>query len=72
LNFFFTAYYQLILILWFASPISQAHSGDFCILDFALTLVWLLLFVGEVTADQQQWDYQTEKYKLLDENKGNK
>lgn len=66
LNFVFTAYYQIVLIMWFASPIRKAHQNELNLYDYALTLLWILLFVGEVTADQQQWNFQTEKCKLLE------
>lgn len=31
--------------------------------------VWFLLWIGEVVADQQQWNFQTKKYKLIGEGK---
>lgn len=65
LNFAFTAYYQIVLIMWFASPIKNAHLGELNLYDYGLTLLWILFFLGQVTADQQQWNFQTEKYKLL-------
>lgn len=67
LNFFFTAYYQLILILWFSSPIFNAHEGSFSIADGVCTALWILFFAGEVTADEQQWAFQNEKHRLLRE-----
>lgn len=68
LNLVFTAYYQLVLILWFSSPIREAYSGELNAFDYGLAALWLLLFAGEVTADQQQWNFQTEKYRLLKAN----
>jgi steroid 5-alpha reductase family enzyme len=65
LNLVFTAYYQIILILWFSSPIREAYSGEINIYDYVLAVLWICLFAGEVTADQQQWNFQTEKYRLL-------
>jgi steroid 5-alpha reductase family enzyme len=65
LNFFFTAYYQLVLIYWFSSPINFSHQTSFNIVDILLTVVWLGLFAGEVIADEQQWAFQNEKYRLL-------
>ena len=46
LNFFFIAYYQLILIQWFSLPIYFSQAGEFNVVDAVLTLVWLLLFIG--------------------------
>jgi steroid 5-alpha reductase family enzyme len=68
LNFVFTAYYQLILILWFSSAIREAYTGELNIYDYGIAALWILFFAGEVTADQQQWNFQTEKYKLLKAN----
>lgn len=65
LNFAFTAYYQIILILWFSSPIREAYTGELNVYDYGLFALWLLLFAGEVVSDQQQWNFQTEKYRLL-------
>ena len=64
LTFFFTSFYQIYLIMWFSTPVHYAHSGPLNTNDYALTALWLLLFIGEVVADQQQWNYQTEKYRL--------
>ena len=36
-----------------------------------MAALWVIVFCGEVIADQQQWDFQTEKYRLLKLN-GNK
>jgi steroid 5-alpha reductase family enzyme len=46
LNFFFTAYYQLVLIMWFSSPIYKAQAGPFSLIDICLTLLWLILWIG--------------------------
>lgn len=56
------------MILWFASPIKEAYAGELNIYDYLLLALWLFLFAGEVTADQQQWNFQTEKYQLLKAN----
>lgn len=45
LSFFFVAYYQLILIQWFASPIYLSHRGEFNLVDGLLCVVWAVLFV---------------------------
>lgn len=72
LNIVFISYYQIILILWFSSPVYAAHEGPLNLVDIVLTFAWLAFFAGEVTADQQQWNFQTEKYRLLKENNNNK
>ena len=64
LTFFFTSFYQIYLIMWFSSPIYSAYEGEMQITDYGLVGVWIGLFVVEVIADQQQWNYQTEKYRL--------
>jgi steroid 5-alpha reductase family enzyme len=51
--------------MWFSSPIRMAHQQQLNLYDYAITLLWILFFVGEVVADQQQWNFQTEKYRLL-------
>lgn len=71
LNFFFIAYYQLVLIQWFSAPIYFAHNGPLNTIDYALIGVWVLLFTAEFVADQQQWNFQSAKYKLLKENGNN-
>lgn len=51
--------------MWFSSPVMNAHQGELNFNDYAITLLWILCFLGEVVADQQQWNFQTEKYSLL-------
>lgn len=66
LTFFFTSYYQVILIYWFSAPIKySAEPAQLTLLDLALFGLWILFFAGETIADQQQWDFQTTKYRLL-------
>lgn len=40
------------------------HSSDYVAIG-----LWIILWLGEVIADQQQWNFQTKKYKLLAEKK---
>lgn len=70
LNFFFTSYYQLILIYWFTSPIYYASNPELNVFDIILFLVWIVLFLGETIADNQQWEFQTTKHKMLKQNGG--
>jgi steroid 5-alpha reductase family enzyme len=54
--------------MWFSSPIHFAQPGPFTLTDGLLTLLWTLCFLGEIVADQQQWNFQSEKYRLLKDN----
>lgn len=71
-SFTFIAIYQHLLLLAFASPAwaaltldpkSRAATLNGC--DYALTALFVVLLLGETTADQQQWNFQTAKYALL-------
>lgn len=55
LNFFFTSYYQLFLIYWFTSPIYYSSNQELNLFDFVLFLLWIVLFLGETIADNQQF-----------------
>ena len=46
LNFFFIAYYQLILIQWFASPIYAAHQKPFNWIDILLSILALTVLAA--------------------------
>jgi steroid 5-alpha reductase family enzyme len=65
-NLFFISLYQNTLILLFTLPIVvawQGHNVPLGIWDIALALLMLGFIVMETVADQQQYDYQTEKYR---------
>lgn len=65
-NLLFICGYQNALILLFTLPVFaiwQADLGELTWLDAALTVIFLCLLVLEFVADQQQYDYQTEKYR---------
>ena len=68
LNLFFIAYYQIILIQWFSSPIYAASEKPLNLVDIMLTILWVVLLLTEITADNQQWNFQKRKYELLAEN----
>ena len=70
-NFFFISYYQLVLIFLFTAPVYLSSNLYFNIYDIALTAIWLILFVGEVIADEQQWEFQSKKYALLKQHNNN-
>ncbi len=65
-NLFFISLYQNTLILLFTLPIVvawQGHNVPLGIWDIVLASLMLGFIVMETVADQQQYDYQTEKYR---------
>lgn len=66
-NLFFISLYQNTLILLFTLPIVAAWQGDGNLqaADWLLALVFVGLLVLETVADQQQYDYQTEKHRKI-------
>lgn len=68
-NLFFISLYQMGLILLMTLPIVKSmEGGPLTIMDILLTLMFLLFLVIETLADQQQWDYQKEKYRRINKN----
>jgi len=59
--------FQQLVILAFSSPAAAAAQSDapLCAFDYAGTLIFLNLFVGETIADYQMMEYQTEKYRRI-------
>jgi steroid 5-alpha reductase family enzyme len=67
-NFFFISFYQQGLILLFTLPIVYGWTADGSALtsmDALLTGAFLVILALEFVADQQQWNYQTEKHRRL-------
>ena len=69
-NVVFIALYQNILIFLIVLPAYVALRADAAApaltpLDLLATAAFLGLLAMETVADQQQWDFQTEKYRLL-------
>lgn len=65
-NLFFISLYQNTLILLFTLPIVvawQGHNIPLGIWDIVLALLMLGFIIMETVADQQQYNYQTEKYR---------
>jgi steroid 5-alpha reductase family enzyme len=63
-NLTFISIFQNILLLFIACPIYYVASHRTVPLnlwDFGCTLLFLCLFILEVTADQQQWDFHGDK-----------
>lgn len=69
-NLFFISFYQMGLILLFTLPILKSTSGsELGLTDFVLACLFLILIAIEAIADQQQWTFQKEKYRQLEEGK---
>jgi steroid 5-alpha reductase family enzyme len=67
-NLFFISFYQQGLILLFTLPSVMAYQGHgqpLNWLDWAAAALFLALVAIETIADQQQYDYQTEKYRRI-------
>ncbi|MFN0204335.1 MAG: DUF1295 domain-containing protein [Bacteroidia bacterium] len=70
-NLFFISLYQNSLILSFTLPIVVAWQGadtPINAIDIVASILLLTCLVIETVADQQQYDYQTEKYRLKNNN----
>jgi len=72
-NVFFIAFYQNILLFLMASPAyviyKNRENSELNILDFLAALIFVICLVGETTADEQQWQFQNLKRKLIKERK---
>lgn len=67
-NLFFICIYQNILIFLFGLPILaslQAGANPLSIWDVLLAFAFLFFLVIEFIADQQQYEFQTEKYRRI-------
>lgn len=64
-NLFFISAYQMALILMFTLPALKAIGSDepLGIMDYILAAIFVLLVVMEFVADQQQYNFQQEKYR---------
>ncbi|MDP5168988.1 MAG: DUF1295 domain-containing protein, partial [Bacteroidia bacterium] len=65
-NLFFIALYQHALIWLFCMPALVAIAGigtPLGLIDYLAAGLFLLFVAGETAADQQQYDFQTEKYR---------
>jgi steroid 5-alpha reductase family enzyme len=65
-NFFFIAFYQNFLLWLITLPAIIAYAGHNKALgwaDYLIGAVLIGLIVVETIADQQQWEFQTEKYR---------
>ena len=68
-NLFFISAYQNILIFSFTVPILSALSSNaqpqINAIDWLLSFIFIIAVVIEFIADQQQYDFQTEKHRRL-------
>lgn len=66
-NLFFISLYQNALILLFTLPALAAWQGNAPLnwLDYLAAALYLGFVVFETVADQQQWNFQQEKYRRL-------
>ena len=71
-NLFFISAYQNVLIFLFTVPILTTLYSDAPVTltnaDYVLGLFYVLFVVIEFIADQQQYDFQTEKYRRINNN----
>lgn len=67
-NLFFICFYQNTLIFLFTLPVLSGiaeNAAPLGIWDYLLATVYVGLVVMEYIADQQQYDFQTEKYRRI-------
>lgn len=67
-NLMFICFYQNVLIFLFTLPILTALSASAApvgAIDYILSLIIIVLIIIEFIADQQQYDFQTEKYRRI-------
>jgi steroid 5-alpha reductase family enzyme len=67
-NLLFICFYQNALIFLFTLPILASlhvQAGPLGIIDYALAFIFIVLVLLEFIADQQQWEFQKEKYRRI-------
>ena len=66
-NLLFICFYQMGLIFLFTLPILAAWQGNSELnnLDYLISAFMLLFIITETIADQQQYNFQTKKYKKI-------
>lgn len=66
-NLFFISFYQMSLIWMMTLPVIRSLDGrSWHMTDVILGLAALGMIILETIADQQQWDFQKEKYRRLE------
>lgn len=67
-NLFFISLYQMGLVWLITLPVVKSiGGGPLTTWDYVLAVVLIALIVIETIADQQQWNYQNEKHRLIKE-----
>ena len=61
LLFFFVSYYQLFLILWFTLPVYYVSKSEIGLGDIGLIFGAFAALLLEKQADDEQYDFQTQK-----------
>lgn len=71
-NLFFICAYQMTLIYLFTLPVltglSEAAPSTLIWADYLLAALFIFFVIIETIADQQQWVFQTEKYRRINAN----
>jgi steroid 5-alpha reductase family enzyme len=70
-DLFFICAYQNTLIFLFILPILSGlaeNASPFGIYDYLLAVIFVILVIIEFIADQQQYDFQTEKHRRINSN----
>ena len=65
-NLFFICFYQNTLIFMFTVPVISGlaeHAAPLGVFDYVLAVIYVALVAMEFVADQQQFDFQKEKYR---------
>ncbi|MBN1387032.1 MAG: DUF1295 domain-containing protein [Bacteroidales bacterium] len=69
-NLLFISFYQMGLILLITLPaLKSLGARPLSLIDFLITAVAIMFVVIETIADQQQWNFQKEKKRLLESGK---
>ena len=66
-NFFFVSGYQMALILLFTLPALKAMESEVALgmYDYILAIIFIAFVIMEYIADNQQYNYQEEKYRQI-------
>ena len=68
-NLFFISFYQMGLVLIIVFPMIKAiNGGELMWVDYLLAALVVIFVIIEFIADQQQYDFQTEKYRRINSN----
>ncbi len=66
-NLFFISFYQMAIILLMTLPIIKSMEGEPTHwTDFLVAALMLVFIITETIADQQQWNFQKEKIRMLE------